>query len=59
MKYKYQLILLGDLGERSNNIEDLFFEKVAELNLPKDAFVIIKFRDFAQNYTPSQPAFCL
>lgn len=59
MKYKYQLILLGNLGENSNDIKDLFFEKVTELRLLKDAFLVITQVNFIQDYKGNQPAFCL
>lgn len=59
MKYKYQLILLGNLGGSSNDIKDLFFEKVTELRLPKDAFLVITQANFIQDYKENQPAFCL
>lgn len=59
MKYRYQLILLGNLGDNSNNIEDIFFEKVAELKLTKSSFIIITQANFSQDYKGNQPAFCM
>ncbi|SDQ23697.1 toll/interleukin-1 receptor domain-containing protein [Flagellimonas zhangzhouensis] len=59
MKYKYQLILLGTLSENSKDIESLFFDKVSELKLPADAFIIIDERNFSSDYKQNQPAFCM
>ena len=41
MKYKYQIILLGSLGELSEKIKILFFKKVEELKLPSNSFMVI------------------
>lgn len=59
MEYKYQLILLGNLGKNSNNIKKLFFEKLVELKLPEEAYVVINQNNFVQDYKENQPAFCL
>ena len=59
MTYKYQLIILGSLGDNSNKIIDLFFKKVSELKLPKDSFKVITEANFALAYKENQPAFCL
>lgn len=59
MKYKYQLILLGNLGTNSDKIIDLFFKSVLELELPKDSFIIINESNFAKEYKNNQPSFCL
>lgn len=59
MRYKYQLIFLGSLGDNSNEIIDLFFEKVSELKLPKDFFKVITKANFSIEYKENQPAFCL
>lgn len=59
MKYKYQLIMLGSLGKNSDDIKDLFFEMVTDLQLPKDAFDIITQTNFSQDYKENQPSFCL
>ncbi len=58
MKYKYQLIFLGNLGENSKKIQDLFFEKVSELRLPESAFLVVTPANFTQDYKENQPAFC-
>lgn len=57
MKYKYQIILLGSLGELSEKITALFFEKVEELKLPINSFIIIDDKNFESNYSGKQPSF--
>ncbi|MCC9018894.1 toll/interleukin-1 receptor domain-containing protein [Flavobacterium lipolyticum] len=57
MKYKYQIILLGSLGELSEKIISLFFEKVKELKLPINSFMIIYDKNFESNYSGNQPSF--
>lgn len=59
MTYKYQLILIGTLGEFSEGIKKLFFDKVKELKLSKDAFVVIASDNFESYYRGSQPAFAI
>lgn len=59
MKYKYQLITLGELGELSNKIIDLFFEKIEDLKLDKDTFIIIKASNYAKEYKGNQPTFAI
>jgi hypothetical protein len=57
MEYKYQLILLGNLGELSEKITKLFFEKVKELKLPSESFLVITPDNFETSYLGKQPAF--
>lgn len=57
MTYKYQLILLGNLGDLSDKITKLFFEKVDQLRLQKDSFVIINDTNFEIDYLGKQPSF--
>ncbi len=59
MRYKYQLIVLGNLGDNSNKIIDLFFEKVVDLKLSNDSFKVIDNENFSLEYKENQPAFCL
>jgi len=59
MKYKYQLILLGSITDISQKVINLFFEKVKELQLTKDAFVVITELNFEQDYKENQPSFCM
>lgn len=59
MKYKYQLILLGNLGELSEKITTLFFKKIEELKLRKDAFILISEDNFSSEYKGNQPAFAI
>lgn len=59
MIYKYQLVLIGTLGPLADQIEELFFERVNELNLLKDSFVIIKEKNFEDEYKANQPAFAI
>tara|TARA_R110000744_G_scaffold316945_2_gene423615 strand:+ start:4012 stop:5184 length:1173 start_codon:yes stop_codon:yes gene_type:complete len=59
MKYKYQLIILGGLGDLSKSIIDLFFDKVIELKLQRDAFLVIDDANFNTEYNGNQPAFAI
>lgn len=59
MRYKYQLVFLGNLGTNSNKIENLFFEKVSDLKLLKETFLIINRTNFEKLYKENQPSFCL
>lgn len=59
MKYKYQLIVLGNLGILSNEIIDLFFEKIKELKLKKEYFEILDYANFGLKYKGNQPAFAI
>lgn len=59
MTFYYQLILLGNLGQRSREIEKLFFEKIKELSLPKDFFLVLDENNFHSVYKENQPAFAI
>lgn len=59
MKYKYQLILLGTLRDITEDISKLFFEKIKELKLLEEAFLIIKEGNFEVDYKGNQPAFAI
>ena len=59
MKYKYQLITIGSLGSLSEAVIDLFFEKVSELKLNKDAFIVIDEHNFSNDYKRNQPSFAI
>lgn len=59
MKYRYQLILLGNLGELSEKITNLFFEKVDELKLQRNAFIVINAYNFETHYLGNQPSFAI
>lgn len=59
MKYKYQLIILGGLGDLSKSIIDLFFDKVVELKLQLDAFLVIDEANFNSDYKGNQPSFAI
>ena len=57
MKYKYQLILLGSLDLLADELIALFFQKIEELHLSKDSFLIINEGTFATEYKGNQPSF--
>ncbi|QDO94436.1 toll/interleukin-1 receptor domain-containing protein [Formosa sediminum] len=59
MKYKYQLIVLGNLGSLSNKVIDLFYKKIEELKLERDYFKIINHGNFNTEYSGNQPAFAI
>src|SRR5690606_1389732 len=56
--YKYQLIVIGTTGYFSNQITNLFFQRVEELQLPKDSFLVIDENNF-EDYRNNQPAFTI
>jgi hypothetical protein len=57
MSYKYQLIILGTTSPIVENLKALFFQKIHNLNLPKDAIRIIEANNFISDYSGNQPAF--
>ena len=59
MGFKYQLILLGTLNDLSERLIVLFYTKVSELKLQKEAFSIITETTFKTDYTGNQPAFVI
>jgi len=59
MKYKYQLIVLGNLGSLSGKVIDLFYKKIEELKLQRDSFVVIDQTNFHSEYKGNQPAFAI
>jgi len=59
MKYKYQLILLGNITDISQKVVNLFFEKVKELKLQRNSFVVIEEANFQTEYKGNQPAFAI
>lgn len=59
MTYRYQLIFLGTLGYLSDKLSDLFFQRINELKLSKDAFAIITNKNFSAQYNGNQPAFVI
>ena len=59
MKYKYQIVFLGNLGEISEGILELIYEKIEELKLLKDSFEIITDKNFSRDYKRYQPTYCV
>jgi hypothetical protein len=59
VEYKYQIILLGKYEEIKETIVNLFFEKIAELNLQKDFYKIILSHEVEEQYKGNQPVFTL
>ncbi|MCG8795921.1 toll/interleukin-1 receptor domain-containing protein [Tenacibaculum finnmarkense] len=59
MKYKYQLIILGNIGNLSNKVIELFFIKIKELKLDREYFKIINHSNFHTEYSGNQPAFAI
>lgn len=57
MRYKYQLILLGTVGSLADELLNLFFQKIDELHLSKDSFVVITKGNFTTDYRANQPAY--
>lgn len=56
--YKYQILLLGNISSLSEELVQLFFTRINELNLNKDFYKIIHSHDFDQ-YKGNQPAFVI
>ncbi|HBX18953.1 MAG TPA: toll/interleukin-1 receptor domain-containing protein [Porphyromonadaceae bacterium] len=59
MEFRYQLILLGTLNELSVRVINLFFSRIDDLKLQKDAFIIIKAANFECDYKGNQPAYAI
>ncbi len=60
MQFRYQLILLGSLEEEAcNKTTTIFFEEIAQLNLLKEAFVVITRENFEVDYKENQPTFAI
>jgi hypothetical protein len=59
MEYKYQVIILGKLNGIEKEVQDLFFDKVKELNLQKDFYQFINSSELTTKYKGNQPAFVL
>ena len=56
--YKYQILLLGDISPLCEELVELFFKKINELNLQKDFYRIIYNNNFDE-YRGNQPAFVI
>jgi len=59
MRFKYQLILLGTLGELSDRLIILFDKMINDLKLQKGSFLIITEKNFQTEYSGNQPAFVI
>lgn len=59
MTFKYQIIILGEHLELSNEITELFYEKVEELNMQKSFYTLLYSHDVNSKYKPNQPSFVL
>lgn len=58
MRYKYQIIFLGDVTNPAcDEIRSRFFEKIHEAGMPNEAFEVIGESNFDQSYNNKQPAF--
>ena len=58
MKYKYQVIFLGDvINPACDEIRNRFFDKIREIGILDDALETITASNFAQKYNNKQPAF--
>ncbi len=56
--YKYQLIILGTIKPFVNEIIDLFYQKIKDLNLQKDFYEVYT-KDNINSYKGNQPAFVI
>ncbi len=59
MEFRYQVVLLGSLPSVSDEIVELFYEKLQELSLQKGFYRIINNTDVDQQYKGNQPTFVL
>ncbi len=59
MEYKYQIILLGSLSGIVEEITNLFYEKVRELNLQENFYQVISKSQVGKEYKGNQPTFVL
>ncbi len=59
MKYKYQLILLGDKNPHINKIKRTFYKRLFELGFDKDNVKILNRRNFYKEYRANLPSYCL
>lgn len=57
MRYRYQLIILGSKVSVTDNLINLFFEKLEELKLPNSSIKIIDSDNFKEEYMGNQPGF--
>lgn len=58
MRTKYQIIILGNENIFIENILDVFFQHIEELNIKKESIIIIDRNNF-QEYKANAPAVCL
>jgi hypothetical protein len=56
MEFKYQIIFLGSVDERVDQLTDLLFAQIRELKLLEEAYKIILEGDFNE-YSGNQPAY--
>lgn len=59
MQYRYQVILLGTLNERTDGIVNLFFQEIENLKLPVDFYKIILKNEIEKEYLGNQPTYVL
>lgn len=60
MEYKYQLIILGNLGTGTENeITALFSKRIKELNLQEDFYQIVYGPNFDTEYKGNQPTYTI
>lgn len=59
MEYKYQLIILGTANKFTDDIKTVFWQRIEELGLLRDRFLLIDDLNFSSTYTGNCPAFCI
>ncbi len=59
MEYKYQIIILGSITAIVDEITNLLYEKLGELNLQKNFYQIIRNYEIDKLYKGNQPTFVL
>ena len=59
MQYRYQVILLGTLNERTDGIINLFFQEIENLKLPVNFYKIILKNEIEKEYLGNQPTYVL
>jgi hypothetical protein len=59
MKYKYQIILIGEKNPLEGELLNAFYHQIFELGLSKNCLEEIRDDNFATTYIANSPAFCL
>jgi len=59
MKFRYQIVSIGDKSDSFDDIKELFFEKINELGLDEKSILILDSDNFWNDYHANVPTFTL